>query len=522
MLNKMKSGFAGRKIIIGIASVITGLFLATGVAFAAPGNAVQPPIPVCVGIGVAFDGTDILYTCANDPSIHKTDLTGANNGTVATVDAAGSPVSVDAIAWDSNENKLWGGDLDSANNLCRIWKIDMSSGVASLEFSFTDLHGGCNFSFFDGLTVDTVSNTLWLSPDIHRFIHHYTKAGVEIAADLIAFEALTAGQCPWAAGFGGTGCWNSGLTIGLDGNLFAGTASDGKIYQLNPGPPASLIGQFASVSGRDEDLECGPVVGGKETILSKQFEGPIDVLEAPQGTCQSPVVPQITLDPPTATNAVGDNHTVTATVTSGGSPVVGTLVSFSVSAGPNVGQVSDPGECSIDPNCNTDPSGQTSWTYTGSGGVGVDVIQACFTDGEGEEHCTEVKKEWVDRTPPKAACLETVNPHGKTVPPAGSTTLPGPRGGQNEDGYYELLASDNLPGLVQIFVNGFGPFSSSDKIKVTEAPGATPSQKKIGSALGQAGAILWHLILNSDPVMTAVDAAGNKTTVSCLVPPPPK
>ena len=33
-------------------------------------------------------------------------------------------------------------------------------------------------------------------------------------------------------------------------------------------------------------------------------------------------------------------------------------------------------------------------------------------------------------------CAESVNPHGQTTPPAGSTTLPGPNGGQNEDGFY--------------------------------------------------------------------------------------
>ena len=35
-------------------------------------------------------------------------------------------------------------------------------------------------------------------------------------------------------------------------------------------------------------------------------------------------------------------------------------------------------------------------------------------------------------------CKETVNPHGQTVPPAGSTTLPGPNGGINDDGFYKV------------------------------------------------------------------------------------
>lgn len=272
-----------KKVITGTLGIIGGLALSATVVLAAPGSAVQPPIPECVGIGVAFDGTNILYTCANDPAIHKTDLSGANNGAVSTADGAGNPVSVDAIAWDPTENKLWGGDLDSPNNKCRIWSIDMGSGLATLRFSFSDPHGGCNFNFFDGLTVDTLTNTLWLSPDVHSHIHHYMKNGTEIAADLIDFAALTPPGEPDV---------NSGLAIGLDGNLFAGTNGLGKIFQINPGPPATLLGQFATVSGRDEDLECGPVVNGLETIMSKEFQGPIDVLEAPKGTCQSPAKPQ--------------------------------------------------------------------------------------------------------------------------------------------------------------------------------------------------------------------------------------
>lgn len=266
------------KVLVGLLAAGT----AVGIAFAAPGSAVQPPIaPLCVGIGVAFDGTNILYTCAGDPTIYKTDLTGAALGSVPTADAGGSPVSVDAIAWDTNEGKLWGGDLDGAG-MCRIWKIDMTTGLSTLAFSFADVHGGCGggFSFFDGLTVDTATDTLWLSPDVHGFIHHYTKLGVEIPADLIDFGALTPPGEPDL---------NSGLAIGTDGTLFAGTNGFGKIVEIGtPGPAATFLGDFATVSGRDEDLECGPHVNGLETILSKQFEGPIDVLEAPAGTCKSP------------------------------------------------------------------------------------------------------------------------------------------------------------------------------------------------------------------------------------------
>lgn len=107
---------------------------------------------------------------------------------------------------------------------------------------------------------------------------------------------------------------------------------------------------------------------------------------------------EIKLDPPTATNETDTNHTVTATVTAGGNPIIGTLVSFSVTAGPNAGEVSDPntGECTANNDCTTDGAGQVSWTYTGNGGVGIDTIQACFTDDQGIEHCATATKEWTE------------------------------------------------------------------------------------------------------------------------------
>ncbi len=350
-----------KRLITIVVAVFLLSVLVSVTVLAAPGDQVAPPGPInpavaCNGIGVAYDGVNILFTCAGDASVHKTDTTGADLGAVATSDSGGNPVQLDAIAWDTSEGVLWGGDVTGGQ--CDIWSTDMTSGLATLRFSFVDAHGGCgeNFFFYDGITVDPTDNTLWLSPDIHSHIHHYNKDGTEIAADVIDFSNDTAGQCPWAQGFGNVGCWNSGLAMGLDGQLFAGTAQDGKIWQIDP--DSLTYDQFATVGGRDEDLECGPLTNGLETILSRDFEtGRIDVLEAPDGTC---VVTEITLDPATAENdlTVDQDHTVTATVTVNGQPLQGVNVAFVVTAGPNFGEQSDPGECAVDPNCNTDVSGQ--------------------------------------------------------------------------------------------------------------------------------------------------------------------
>jgi len=127
-----------------------------------------------------------------------------------------------------------------------------------------------------------------------------------------------------------------------------------------------------------------------------------------------------------------------------------------------------------------------------------------------------------------ASCTETTNPHGQTVPPAGSTTLPGPRGGQNEDGFYLISGTTSGTGSVQVFVvdtgsgTVFGPYPSGTKIKYTEANGATPNEKKIGSTNGQAGAVLVHITGTGDAAVYAVSNGVQSPLVFCLVPPPPK
>src|SRR3954470_19089733 len=101
-------------------------------------------------------------------------------------------------------------------------------------------------------------------------------------------------------------------------------------------------------------------------------------------------------------------------------------------------------------------------------------------------------------------CTETTNPHGANVPPAGSTTLPGPNGGQNEDGFY-LIGSD-AGTAVSVLTGGvtFGPFPSGSVVKYTQAPGATPTAKTIGSANGQAGAVIVHITGPDELVVVSV------------------
>mgnify|MGYP001596002128 CR=1 FL=1 len=123
-----------------------------------------------------------------------------------------------------------------------------------------------------------------------------------------------------------------------------------------------------------------------------------------------------------------------------------------------------------------------------------------------------------DRTAPEAMCIETTNPAGKNIP-----TAPAKGGqGQNQDGYYQLLGKDNV-GVASIVVEDSVPafvsglFASGDKIKLTQAPGVTPSDTRPGP-----GVITSHLKLKGDAVVVVTDTSGNVTRASCLVPPKPQ
>ena len=267
-------------------------------------------------------------------------------------------------------------------------------------------------------------------------------------------------------------------------------------------------------------MELGP--GDHEVCVTAYGS---DVLgdEASVTQCETIHLLKLTLEPLSDVNelSVEDSHTVTATILgdAGYLALNERYVAFEVTG--------------------TNPEGPTSvatvngvaeFTYTvpvESASLGSDTIRATTTIA-GEGTFVEVTKEWVDTTPPLAACLEYTNPHGKTKPAA-----PGNGGqGQNQDGFYELLAEDDVwtaeDGL-ELFIEDtgsgtvFGSFVVGTTMKYTEDEFAVPEIKKIGSDKGKAGAVDWHIIGNGDAALYAVDASGNQSgDAMCLVPPPPK
>ncbi len=103
----------------------------------------------------------------------------------------------------------------------------------------------------------------------------------------------------------------------------------------------------------------------------------------------------IILTPPSATNPINTQHTVTAKVQDdNGNPVVGRTVNFSIVSGPHAG---------LTGSGSTDGTGQTAFTYTGTV-VGTDVIEASFVDNNGNTKTSnQVTKTWESSTAIKLA-----------------------------------------------------------------------------------------------------------------------
>lgn len=303
------------------------------------------------------------------------------------------------------------------------------------------------------------------------------------------------------------------LEISVDGGVASPIPNSDIVPDL-PQPGAIGVDYSTTVTG------LGP--GDHEICVTANGSDASDST-ASVTQCETIHLLTLTLEPLVVENELGmdQEHTVTATVVGDAGYVAANprSVTFEVT-GTNPAGPSD---------VETDANGEAEFSFTvplSSDSLGMDTIQATAVIA-GEETSVEVTKYWVDTTPPEAECLEAVNPHGNKKPPA-----PGQGGqGQNQDGFYELVAEDDvwLADTLELFIvdtgSGtiFGPFEVGTVIKYTEDDEAVPEQKKIGSDKGQAGAVDWHIIGNGDADLFAVDGSGNVSdTAACLVPPPPK
>ena len=234
-----------------------------------------------IGIGIDYDGTDILYTNFLDSTVYRTNLAGDNLGSVPLINPDNTAFSggLNAIAFNFSDGFLYGGGWSSTN----LYKTDLSTGVTTLVKANAVPAGFPNF--IDGLAWDPTDNTFWMSDDVHCNVEHLDVLGNDIGG----FDGCVDLGLPA----------NSGLAVSLSGILWYGTDGVGDIYKLDTStdPPTNL-GVFSSPGGRDEDMVCGPLFtkadGSEvETLLSKDaFNDTFAVIEVADGECTSPAEPE--------------------------------------------------------------------------------------------------------------------------------------------------------------------------------------------------------------------------------------
>ncbi len=173
------------------------------------------------------------------------------------------------------------------------------------------------------------------------------------------------------------GACNDGvLNLTAEGQAQFPTLTDALLSNATP-----WHGWFSGNFGGLDVLVTGPCPGGAKPVIL--------------GGCQVVIQSNIELDPELDFNPPGSSHTVLATVKNDlGAPVPGVVVTFTIVSGPNAGAS---GVCSANSNCETDASGQVSFTYTSNGTVGVDIIEACFVDNSTstpQTKCTRARKFW--------------------------------------------------------------------------------------------------------------------------------
>jgi len=264
----------GKIIGLGLFTFVVFAVFSTG-AFAAPGDlvtkiSVPVPSPTGYGIGIAVDCDGNLYfTNTWIDTLYKMDKTGLLLDKKPLKDASGAPISFGAISWDRTRNMIWAG-TDSSGSPLKVYLIDPATGVATYKFTSCQY----SFGFCDGIGYDGSDNSIWVSDDVSTTICHFDTLG----NDLGAITPLDASGNPLGH--------ISGNIAGKGNILYVGQNGLGQIVKIDK-TTGNYLSSFATVGGRDEDLECDVInFAPLEVIWSKDaYNDTVFALEVEEGTC---------------------------------------------------------------------------------------------------------------------------------------------------------------------------------------------------------------------------------------------
>ena len=169
----------------------------------------------------------------------------------------------------------------------------------------------------------------------------------------------------------------------------------GGLDDSDANPPDPYATDYYGPRYDDELYNLNPFVNVGDTTINVFTQNPSNddniFFAALNLQAQVAVVGEgVVLSPSSADNAVGQQHTVTATLQdTNGQAIVGRTVTFTIVSGPNAGQTAT---------ATSDSNGQATFTYT-SATAGTDTIRASFVNNLGQTiNSNSVTKTWSQLT----------------------------------------------------------------------------------------------------------------------------
>lgn len=262
-----------------IAALIT-LMIAAAPVGAATGDLVASVVfsnDCSLGVGVAYDGTNLWYSCyGGSPNLHRA------SPTTGVVDASYSiPASgLGALSYDATRNAIWAGAGSDA-----VYRIDLDAGKNVVATTLV-FHTGDYCGLDDGLAFDA-NNVADPNDDVIYYSDDCWTTTI-VSYDL-------SGGVVESFPFIGTGGHNSGLAIGgqllYEADVFNPIQSVWVIDKVSKALQFTFSTNVPNEPNfHPEDLECdtNTFAGiGKHVMWSKEAYAPAraHAFEIPFGTC---------------------------------------------------------------------------------------------------------------------------------------------------------------------------------------------------------------------------------------------
>ena len=340
-------------------AIVTGIFAPTPVRAAA--NEV-------VALSTTLSGAEIsnAFTAAGETLVSKTP---AQWGAMTTADFA----AYDAVVLSDPHCTAGTGNITAAIANASTWgaAVDGNVIVIGTDEDYHVSQGGQ--ALMNGaaafVVADSTKTGAYISLSCY---YHGTAAGTSVGMLDTAFGGT------WT--MTGVGCYNNAHIVATHPAFTGASVTDTTLSNWS----CSVHEAFDAWPINFEVLAVARDLGSAYTAPDGSVGTPYIVARGVE------VISDIDLTPATATNFLGETHTLTAVVTTDdptpGTPIIGTTVTFTVVAGPHVGTTGTGV---------TDSTGTATWSYVGSS-LGLDTIEATFVDALGRtQRSNRVSKSWI-------------------------------------------------------------------------------------------------------------------------------